>query len=684
VRNKTNSCLGTHALPLLLCPGNISKALTRIEANFIPASAYNQKLFELYIGKIRESYIKSCELSVARQWAIVLAQEKLEPLDSWSEVLKLSDKLKIRHGTEKNQGCPVIRTARILVSNGELVPVKVDMEYQRNLILNQLPEPFRSLVKSFWLEINGHQKKSLTALAFRILRAIIQYYKFIPVKETFWISQIETAQHFLDQLPSNGVSDYLRHLSALKRFFNWGISQNLTTVNPFLDVIPIRLFRVCEICNKEKKFRSHEKFCPECEGDQRYRSKIEGTKLMFIPKSPYNKKIYELYLKYINRFKLKTGHYRGTIKLQKFLTETEVTPFKSWTDVTLLSRKFKELYGETPCGCPIEKIGRMLQELSVLPMREENLEIYLLREISDWNINDQDLAKRYINVLRKHKRTINSARQALRIIRSFTEWLGNERYGTSLFTAQESTARDYCEKLGIANLEVHACVLSRFFRWAIREKLAFINPFAEIKISKRLAPLQICDDERIRQFERFLKHKDSDPELALIMALVLYWGFTAKNIAWATLEILEFGQLKIILHRGELSCGNQQHRRKQILLLPTGSKWFLDLQKRYAELWHSRYEKGKKDFPLHPLILQKNGRHNRPLHTVSILKRFVKATTLATGVPVPMNVVRRTCGHVYSIQRDAGILTELGWSKEYSFHFTWRPRRLFTSKKSKT
>jgi hypothetical protein len=238
--------------------------------------------------------------------------------------------------------------------------------------------------------------------------------------------------------------------------------------------------------------------------------------------------------------------------------------------------------------------------------------------------------------------------------------------------------------LKIANLEVHATVLSRFFRWTIREKLTFTNPFVGIKISKSVAPLQICDDEQIRQLESFLKHKDSDPELALILALVLYWGFTAKDIAWATLEILEFGQLKIILHRGELSYGNQQHRRKQILLLPAGSKCFFDLQKRYAELWHSRYEKGKKDFPLHPLILQKRGRHNRPLHTVSILKRFVKATTLASGVPIPMNVVRRTCGHIYSIQGDAEIISKLGWSREYSSDFMWRPRRLFTSKKIKT
>jgi site-specific recombinase XerD len=659
-----------------------SEALTRIEANFKPATTYNQKLFELYTGKIRKSYIKNCELPVARKWADVLAREKLENLNSWDEVLKLSNKFKIRHGSKENQGCPVIKTARILVSNGELVPIKLDVDHLCIQTINQLAEPLRSMAKSFYLEIKVNHKRSASSL--KILRAIAQYNNFIPIKENFWISSVDTAQSFLDQLPSCGVGDYVEHLNALKRFFNWGTVQNLTTINPFLDVTPKRLIRVCEICNKEKKFITHDKFCFECDIDRRYKAKIESNKSIFIPKSPYNKKLYELYLKYINRYQLKPQHYRATIKIQKFLSDTEVKPFKSWTDVTLLSRKFKEQHGETTTGCPIEKIGRMLQELSVLPIREVDLEIYLLQEINEWNINDQVLAKRYVKVLRKQRRTIGSAMYTLKIIRSFIVWLESEGRGSSLFTAQELIARSYCEQLVIGSVEVNARVLSKFFRWAIREKLTFINPFAGIKTPNRFAALQICDDQQIRQFEKFLKHKDSDPELALIMALVLYWGFTAKNLAWATLEIAEFGQLKIILHREELSYRNKQYRRKQVLLLPTGSKWFLDLQKRYGELWQSRYDKVKKDFPLHPLILHKQGRYNRPLRTLAISKRFAQATQLASGLSIPLNIVRRTCGHIHSIQGDAGILTELGWSKDYSFDFMWRPRRLFRSIKTKT
>jgi hypothetical protein len=110
-------------------------------------------------------------------------------------------------------------------------------------------------------------------------------------------------------------------------------------------------------------------------------------------------------------------------------------------------------------------------------------------------------------------------------------------------------------------------------------------------------------------------------------------------------------------------------------------KWLFDLQKRYVRRWQTQYEAVRKNFPLRPLILHKQGLHNRPLRTLAIQKRFEKATHLATGMFVPMNVVRRTCGHIYSIQGDAAILAEMGWSKDYSFDFMWRPRLLFTGNK---
>jgi len=606
--------------------------------------------------------------------------EKLPELRSWTEVRNLSERLSIRHGKSKTCGCPVMKTARILASLGELPPINSDGEIKFRPILAQFPEPLKSQVDAFRVEIGSRHMKSFSSI--KILRGIARYYKFLAVKKNFWLSEVETAQGFLDQLPSMGVCDYSEHLNALKRFFNWGMSQGLAESNPFLRIAPKRLIRICAICKKEKIFRIHDTFCSECDVDRRYCAKIEVQKAIFIPKSPYNQMIYDLYLKYINRFMLQPKHYRATLKLQKFLSETEVSPFKSWTEVTLLSRQFKSVHGNTRGGCPIEKIGRMLQELSVLSIREEDPEIYLLREISEWELRDRNLAKRYVRALRKQGRTVGSANYTLKIIRSFAEWLRQENREAHLFTAQESMAIDYCEqKLGVARLEVHIGVLGKFYRWAMREKLTLINPVERIRPSKKKLSLQICDDRQIRQFEKFVKSKDSDPELALIMALVLYWGFTAKNIAWSTLEISEVGQLKIILHRESLSYRNKEYRRAQTLLLPMEPKWLFDLQKRYVRRWQTQYEAVRKNFPLRPLILHKQGLHNRPLRTLAIQKRFEKATHLATGMFVPMNVVRRTCGHIYSIQGDAAILAEMGWSKDYSFDFMWRPRLLFTGNK---
>ena len=655
------------------------KSLERIESSFTPASPYNQKLFSLYTTQIKKSYIKNSELPIARKWSEALSKEGLNPFRTWGEVLSLSEKLGIRHGSSKTRGCPVIKTARILAQLGELHPLCSDEEHKFKVVIDQFYDPLKTQVEAFRVEISARHMKMTSSV--KILRAILQLSNFIPKEEKFWLIRIKTAQDFLDQLPSNGVCDYSEHLKALTRFFNWGLTKGLTESNPFLGIEPKRLIRVCSICEKEKIFRTHDKLCHECNVDRKYGAKIEAENAIFTPKSTYNKSLYELYLKYINRFMLQTEHYRATLKLQKFLSEKEIPPLKTWTDVTLLSRRFKEIHGQILGGCPIEKIGRMLQELSVLSIREEDPEIYLLREINVWKANEQSLAKRYVQVLRNQKRTVASARGTLTMIRAFNEWLESEGTGANLFTAQEMDARNYCDKLGVTRVEVHVRVLSKFYRWSTREKLTFINPFESIKTSKRIAALQICDDVQIREFEKFIKSKDSDPELALILALVLYWGFTAKNIAWATLDISDSNQLKIILHRESLSYRNKEHRRNQTLTLPISPKWLLDLQVRYAHVWQSKHESVRKNFPLRPLILHKQGLHNRPLRTLAIVKRFEKATLLACGYSVPMNIVRRTSGHIYSIQGDAAVLTEMGWSKDYSFDFMWRPRRLFTGKK---
>lgn len=294
----------------------------------------------------------------------------------------------------------MVKTARILARLGELPPINLDGETKFRHILEKFPEPLKSKVDAFRLEISSRHMKSASSV--KIIRAITRYYQFLPETKNFWMSEVKTAQDFLDQLPSAGVCDYSEHLNSLKRFFNWGMSRDFTASNPFLEIAPKRLIRICANCKKEKIFRIHDTLSAECDIDRRYCAKIEVQKSKFVPKSAYNQIIYDLYLKYINRFMLQPKHYQATLKLQKFLSETDVVPFTSWTQVTLLSREFKRTHGETPGGCPIEKIGRMLQELSVLSIREEDPEIYLLREISDWEPRDRGLAKRYAGVLMKH------------------------------------------------------------------------------------------------------------------------------------------------------------------------------------------------------------------------------------------------------------------------------------------
>ena len=127
-----------------------------------------------------------------------------------------------------------------------------------------------------------------------------------------------------------------------------------------------------------------------------------------------------------------------------------------------------------------------------------------------------------------------------------------------------------------------------------------------------------------------------------------------------------------------MTKGRRYYNRHQILDLPTKPVWFLQLQKRFYANWQAHYRRVRKSFPQHPLLLPYNNRSNSVLNTDTVSERIKIATTLAIKTPVTAKVLRQTCGHIYSRNQDASLLTQLGWSPQFAFHYTWLPRRYFS------
>ena len=84
------------------------------------------------------------------------------------------------------------------------------------------------------------------------------------------------------------------------------------------------------------------------------------------------------------------------------------------------------------------------------------------------------------------------------------------------------------------------------------------------------------------------------------------------------------------------------------------------------------------------MLLPKNGNYNRPLNSDEARERIKEATIVATGHYIPARILRQTCGHLYSKNGDASILSRMGWSPGFAFCYTWAPRSFFTASSTLT
>ena len=655
-------------------------AIARLNAGFRPKDAYNRYLFELYLKSLLSRNLKNCDITVAKKWAAYLESNQVARFQ-WGDILDLSENLAIRYSHTPSQGCPVLRTAYALVKAGELPTRTQEQAIGLRKNIAAFPVNIRPIVEVFKKEIScGRASPNTIRIT---LGAILRFHQFCSPHETLWTATVNTAQRFLEQLPP-GVSYYSVHWSILKRFYRWANQAGHCAKNPFEEIVPDRLIRKCSRCGKQRIFRTHSTLCQECYNDRRYRKLLTELKQTFQAKSPYNQQLFDLYTRYIERLMLQSSQHRATLRLKEFLESKEIPVIRSWTNVVKISKEFSGFTGGTShAGCPFVQIGRMLQEIGVLPIREEDFEIYLLRVLARLGPEERPILTRYSQWQLKFGRTHHSAVASINVIQVFLVWL-KHRDGTSLLTVTEPLAMNYLDDLTKAgNLGVKGVVLARFYNWAKHEKLILHNPFSNVVSPKSKLQLTVCSNHQIHKLQSFIKCKNSEPELALMLGLVLFWGFTARDLAWAAIEISEGNTLKIILHRGKKSYQNRTHRRDQTLVLPRTPAWLQELQYRYIQRWKIQFENITMSFPRQPLILNKHGSSNRPLRTQSILERFHRASVLATGVNIPLNVVRRTCGHIHSMQGDASILARMGWSKNHTSNFLWRPRVLYSPSKSK-
>jgi hypothetical protein len=434
----------------------------------------------------------------------------------------------------------------------------------------------------------------------------------------------------------------------------------------------------CLKCKLKRKIYV-DSLCYVCYEDRQVRNLLADLPT---PSSPYPQLIFDLYLTYIRRYNLKYHHLRQAKKLCAILESDPPQPFKSWFQVYQYDEKYPLPHKPgNKKGHAILKIGFMLEELGVLAPREDELGRQLENLLTAFTVKERECLELLLESLKTRRREQGTLHHCLMVLKNFKLWLGAD---TDLLTINQQTIERYLQSLREQNknlvfIRSTFCALNQTYRFWKFQKIILVNPCQKVKTSRPSIKLSVVSDEQTKQLIDFIKRQDSDPESALILTLVLFYAFRSVDLAHAHV-LFQNDSFSIILRRKPTSYGRRFYNREQCLILPQTPSWFLNLQKKFLAEWQERYAKTKKTYPHKPLLLPYHHNYNRPLSTTKVRERIKLATIAATGHYIQARILRQTCGHLYSKNGDASILSRLGWSPQFAFCYTWAPRTYFSPK----
>jgi len=395
----------------------------------------------------------------------------------------------------------------------------------------------------------------------------------------------------------------------------------------------------CKVCGKTiliSKF-SRFKLCRNCNKQRRECLKIKKIELSKneLITNEYSLYIFDLYLNYTNRYKYKSAILKQANNLLGYLSLTPIKTLKNWKEIYAESDKYCASYKENKkvTGCPFIKIGRMLTEIGVITSRYEDRSHYFGKLLKRFSSNLTAITEINIQAYLIHLKDKGH----------------NQVYCHLTFTH-----------------------LSIFFRWCKAEKIILVNPCNKLQSSRPLQQITVCDEDTVNQLMRFVKNPKSCPEQAMIILLILVWGFRSEDLGHAKIEITN-NEFRIVLRRKSLK-NIKYYNRKQIITFPSKpNSWIYLLQQRFYKEWLIQYQDRIKSFPCYYLFLPRY-RAIRPLTNETIVARIYEATEAAVGKRITSRILRQTCGAIHSTASDASILATLGWSSDYCFNYTWVPK----------
>jgi hypothetical protein len=366
-------------------------------------------------------------------------------------------------------------------------------------------------------------------------------------------------------------------------------------------------------------------------------------------------------------------------KLAQILSADQIKAIKTWNDIRILEDRYQLYYPpDTKKNGVMIKIGYMLQETGVLATRIDDRSFGYEKILSRFNQDAAKLATPYAKWLKDSGRSLSTVITNLHRILDFDEWL--QRKGIDLLLVTEHQIRKYLavlsDKNGYDGSRNSYYMLHRFYRWLKFNDKVLFNPVPVMNFPHKYEKLIVVDDNDLKKLRSFITNHESHPEDAMILALVLFFGFTSYSLLNATVDFCN--GFTIHQHHLNISYGRHHHNREDTFTPPEYSQWLNELVERYKKYWQSYYDKMQGSHYTRPLLIHERSEHARPISHRTLMRRVYRATVAATGKKIPLKVLRQTCGHIYSREKDTSILPTMGWSRNYAYFYALLPRVYFT------
>ena len=236
--------------------------------------------------------------------------------------------------------------------------------------------------------------------------------------------------------------------------------------------------------------------------------KLKEIEVEFKPLTKYNGNLFALYLTYLRRYRLQYFHL-GQSRNLSYLFQTEsIMPITSWGQVYEYHEKFPLPNNKSKAnGSAFIKIAYMLVELGVLPPREEDLSIQIKNLLQVFKNEELNRIKRFINDLRRTRRSEDSLRNYLVALKSLKEWLGES---DSMLSADQRQIELYLDfqfgqGLGLSGVRSRWVCLNKFFKWGLLSRLILVNPCENIQVHRPAPQLTVCSEEQIQKLLVFIK-----------------------------------------------------------------------------------------------------------------------------------------------------------------------------------